>query len=126
MSQFYLSLGDELMRRIGSDNLRAMMDRLGIEEDEPIESKMVSRAVESAQKRVEGNNFDSRKTILSYDDVLREQREIIYEQRKEIIESDSNVRKIVEGMIEKRINVIVEINTSNKEMKTWTFQAIID
>src|SRR5699024_7929695 len=89
MSQFYLSMEDELMRRFGSDNLRAMMDRLGIEEDEPIESKMVSRAVESAQKRVEGNNFDSRKTILSYDDVLREQREIIYEQRKEIIESDS-------------------------------------
>src|SRR5690625_542893 len=69
MSQFFLSMEDELMRRFGSENLKGMMDRLGIEEDEPIESKMVSRAVESAQKRVEGNNFDSRKTILSYDDV---------------------------------------------------------
>src|SRR5699024_3506931 len=77
MSQFFLSMEDELMRRFGSEDLKGMMDRLGIEEDEPIESKMVSRAVESAQKRVEGNNFDSRKTILSYDDVLREQREII-------------------------------------------------
>lgn len=126
MSQFYLSMEDELMRRFGSDNLRAMMDRLGIEEDEPIESKMVSRAVESAQKRVEGNNFDSRKTILSYDDVLREQREIIYEQRKEIIESDSNVRKIVEGMIETTINRIVDINTSDEEIENWNIQAIID
>src|SRR5699024_1560815 len=71
MSQFFLTMEDELMRRFGSENLKGMMDRLGIEEDEPIESKMVSRAVESAQKRVEGNNFDSRKTILSYDDVLR-------------------------------------------------------
>src|SRR5699024_1751956 len=72
MSQFYLSMEDELMRRFGSDNLKNMMERLGMDDDSPIESKMVSRAVESAQKRVEGNNFDARKTILSYDDVLRE------------------------------------------------------
>ncbi len=126
MSQFYLSMEDELMKRFGSDNLKGMMDRLGIEEDEPIESKMVSRAVESAQKRVEGNNFDSRKTILSYDDVLREQREIIYEQRMEIIDSDSNVREIVEGMIETTITRIVDINTSDEEVENWNIQAIID
>src|SRR5699024_11819670 len=82
---------------------------------EPIESKMVSRAVESAQKRVEGNNFDSRKTILSYDDVLREQREIIYEQRMQIIESESNVREIVEGMIETTIARTVDTNTAEEE-----------
>src|SRR5699024_4348656 len=81
MSQFYLSMEDELMRRFGSDNLRNMMDRLGMEEGEQIKHKMISREVESAQKRVEGNNFDARKTVLSYDDVLREQREIIYKQR---------------------------------------------
>src|SRR5690625_4811492 len=75
MSQFYLSMEDELMRRFGSDNLKAMMDRLGMDDDEPIESRMITRAVEGAQKRVEGNNFDARKTILSYDDVLREQRD---------------------------------------------------
>src|SRR5690625_3626397 len=90
MSQFFLSMEDELMRRFGSDNLKNMMDRLGMDDDQPIESKMVSRAVESAQKRVEGNNFDARKTILSYDDVLREQREIIYNQRFEVIDADDN------------------------------------
>ncbi len=126
MSQFYLSMEDELMRRFGSDNLRAMMDRLGIEEDEPIESKMVSRAVESAQKRVEGNNFDSRKTILSYDDVLREQREIIYEQRMEIIESDNNVREIIENMIRTTISRVVSMNTSDEDEENWNLTAIVD
>src|SRR5699024_4125268 len=77
ITQFYLSMEDELMRRFGSDNLKSMMERLGMDDTQPIESKMVSRAVESAQKRVEGNNFDARKTVLSYDDVLREEREII-------------------------------------------------
>src|SRR5690625_6647632 len=92
---------DDLMRRFGSDNLKNMMDRLGMEDDQPIESKMVSRAVESAQKRVEGNNFDARKTILSYDDVLREQREIIYKQRFEVIDAESDeLRTIIEQMIE--------------------------
>src|SRR5690606_25580443 len=87
-SQFFLSMEDELMRRFGSDNLKQMMDRLGIDEDMPIESKMVTRAVESAQKRVEGNNFDARKTLLAYDDVLREQREVIYKQRYEVLDAE--------------------------------------
>lgn len=126
MSQFYLSMEDELMRRFGSDNLRAMMDRLGIEEDEPIESKMVSRAVESAQKRVEGNNFDARKTILSYDDVLREQREIIYKQRMEIIESDNNLREVVEQMIKTTISRTVSVNTSDEDEENWNLSAIVD
>ena len=126
MSQFYLSMEDELMRRFGSDNLRAMMDRLGIEEDEPIESKMVSRAVESAQKRVEGNNFDSRKTILSYDDVLREQREIIYKQRMEIIESGNNVREIIENMMKTTISRVVSVNTSDEDEDNWNLSAIVD
>ena len=73
------------MRRFRSDNMKSMMDRFGLEEDQPIESKMVSRAVESAQKRVEGNNFDARKQLLAYDDVMRQQRDIIYEQRKEVL-----------------------------------------
>ncbi len=76
-----------------------MMERLGMDDTQPIESKMVSRAVESAQKRVEGNNFDARKTILSYDDVLRQQREIIYKQRFDVIDSD-NLREIIEQMIQ--------------------------
>src|SRR5699024_12340886 len=99
-----------------------MMDRLGKEEGEPIKHKMISRAVESAQKRVEGNNFHSRKTILSYDDVLREQRESIYEQRVQIIESEGNVREMVEGMIETTIARSVDTNTVAGEVRNWTLE----
>jgi len=98
VSQFYLSMEDELMRRFGSDNMKAMMDKLGIDDSQPIQSKMVSKAVESAQKRVEGNNFDARKQLLQYDEVIRQQREIIYKQRFEVIDSD-NLRGIIENMI---------------------------
>src|SRR5699024_4142203 len=89
-SRFYLSLQDELMVRFGSERLQNMMNRLGMDDSTPIESKMVSRAVESAQKRVEGNNFDARKRVLEYDDVLRKQREIIYGERNRIIDSDES------------------------------------
>ena len=98
VTQFYLSMEDELMRRFGSDNMKAMMTKLGMDDSQPIQSKMVSRAVESAQKRVEGNNFDARKQLLQYDDVLRQQREIIYKQRFDVLESE-NLREIVEKMI---------------------------
>ncbi|HLR73954.1 MAG TPA: preprotein translocase subunit SecA [Virgibacillus sp.] len=127
MSQFYLSMEDELMRRFGSDNLKNMMDRLGMDDSQPIESKMVSRAVESAQKRVEGNNFDARKTILSYDDVLREQREIIYKQRFEVIDSDENLREIVEGMIGSSLERVVASHTQFEEPEeTWDLSSIVD
>ncbi|PTH91932.1 preprotein translocase subunit SecA [Staphylococcus xylosus] len=89
-SRFYLSLQDELMVRFGSERLQNMMNRLGMDDSTPIESKMVSRAVESAQKRVEGNNFDARKRVLEFDDVLRKQREIIYSERNNIIDSDTS------------------------------------
>ena len=89
-SRFYLSLQDDLMVRFGSERLQKMMGRLGMDDSTPIESRMVSRAVESAQKRVEGNNFDARKRILEYDDVLRKQREIIYNERNNIIDSESS------------------------------------
>ncbi|WP_342610578.1 preprotein translocase subunit SecA [Staphylococcus hsinchuensis] len=97
-SRFYLSLQDELMVRFGSERLQSMMNRLGMDDTTPIESKMVSRAVESAQKRVEGNNFDARKRVLEYDDVLRKQREIIYGERNNIIDSDSS-NDLVESML---------------------------
>ncbi|MGM8212562.1 preprotein translocase subunit SecA [Virgibacillus sp. W0430] len=126
MSQFYLSMEDELMRRFGSDNLKNMMERLGMDDDQPIESKMVSRAVESAQKRVEGNNFDARKTVLSYDDVLREQREIIYKQRFEVIDSDENLREIIEQMIVSTITRVVETHTQDENDENWDLQAITE
>ncbi|AKG73213.1 preprotein translocase subunit SecA [Salinicoccus halodurans] len=98
VSTFYLSLEDDLMRRFGSERMQGMMGRLGMQEEE-ITSKMISKAVESSQKRVEGNNFDSRKKLLEYDDVLRRQREIIYDERNDIIDQD-DVRDQLMGMIE--------------------------
>ncbi|PVG15777.1 preprotein translocase subunit SecA, partial [Staphylococcus aureus] len=97
-SRFYLSLQDELMIRFGSERLQKMMSRLGLDDSTPIESKMVSRAVESAQKRVEGNNFDARKRILEYDEVLRKQREIIYNERNSIIDEEDS-SQVVDAML---------------------------
>jgi preprotein translocase subunit SecA len=126
VSQFYLSLEDELMRRFGSDNMRAMMDRLGMDDSQPIQSKMVTKAVESAQKRVEGNNFDARKQLLQYDDVLRQQREVIYRQRFEVLDSD-NLREIVEKMILSVIQRAVESYTPKEELpEDWNLKGIID
>lgn len=126
VTQFYLSMEDELMRRFGSDNLKTMMERLGMDDTQPIESKMVSRAVESAQKRVEGNNFDARKTVLSYDDVLREQREIIYKQRFEVIESDDNLRKIIEQMIVSSIERVIAAHTQDDDEENWELKTIVE
>ena len=125
VSQFYLSLEDELMRRFGSENMMAMMDRLGMDDSQPIQSKMVSRAVESAQKRVEGNNFDARKQLLQYDDVLREQREIIYRQRFEVLDAE-NLRDIVEKMLRAVIERVVNLHTSQEELpEDWDLKGIV-
>lgn len=126
ITQFYLSLEDELMRRFGSDNLKNMMERLGMEEDQPIESKMVSKAVESAQKRVEGNNFDARKTILSYDDVLREQREIIYKQRFEVIDAENGLSDIIENMIISSLERVILTHTQDDDEENWNLDAIAE
>ncbi len=126
MSQFFLSMEDELMRRFGSDNLKSMMDRLGIEDDEPIESKMITRAVESAQKRVEGNNFDARKTILAYDDVLREQREVIYKQRYEVISAEEGIRSIIERMIESVVDRLLASHISEEDEEVADYESILE
>lgn len=126
VTQFYLSMEDELMRRFGSDNLKNMMSRLGMDDSQPIQSKMVTRAVESAQKRVEGNNFDARKRLLEYDDVLRQQREIIYKQRDEVLESD-NLRSIIENMIRSVLERVVQSHASTAEdEEQWNLQGIVD
>ncbi|MBT2698197.1 preprotein translocase subunit SecA [Bacillus sp. ISL-40] len=126
ITQFYLSMEDELMRRFGSDNMKSMMERLGMDDNQPIQSKMVSRAVESAQKRVEGNNFDARKQLLQYDDVLRQQREIIYTQRDEVLDSE-NLRDIVQKMIVNSIERNVDAHASRHEdEEEWNLQAIVD
>ncbi|QED49587.1 preprotein translocase subunit SecA [Cytobacillus dafuensis] len=126
ITQFYLSMEDELMRRFGSDNMKSMMDRLGMDDSQPIQSKMVSKAVESAQKRVEGNNFDARKQLLSYDDVLRQQREILYTQRNEVLESE-NLREIVENMITTTIERnVAGFAPNNGDEEEWNLQGLID
>ncbi|MFZ3576915.1 preprotein translocase subunit SecA [Virgibacillus sp. DJP39] len=125
MTQFYLSMEDELMRRFGSDNLRSMMERLGMDDTQPIESKMVSRAVESAQKRVEGNNYDARKSVLSYDDVLRQQREIIYKQRFDVIDSE-NLREIIEEMMKSTIERVVKSHMYDDDDENQELSSVID
>ncbi|MGE7183730.1 preprotein translocase subunit SecA [Peribacillus sp. NPDC006672] len=125
VTQFYLSMEDELMRRFGSDNMKSMMARLGMDDSQPIQSKMVTRAVESAQKRVEGNNFDSRKQLLQYDDVLRQQREIIYKQRFDVMESE-NLREIVEKMITASIQRNVAVFAPMGDEEGWNLQGLVD
>ena len=85
-ARFYLSLEDDLMRIFGSDNIKSMMDKLGMEEDDPIENKMVTRSIENAQKRVEERNFNIRKQVLQYDDVMNQQREVIYKERRKVLD----------------------------------------
>jgi len=126
VTQFYLSMEDELMRRFGSDNMKNMMQKLGMDDTQPIQSKMVSKAVESAQKRVEGNNFDARKQLLSYDDVLRQQREIIYSQRNEVLESE-NLRDIVEKMILTSLERNVQAYAPNmSDEEEWNLTGLLD
>ncbi|CAM5190756.1 Protein translocase subunit SecA OS=Ureibacillus acetophenoni OX=614649 GN=secA PE=3 SV=1 [Ureibacillus acetophenoni] len=122
ITQFYLSLEDELMRRFGSDKMKAMMTRLGMDDSQPIQSGMVSKAVEGAQKRVEGNNFDARKRLLQYDDVIRQQREVIYQERREVLESE-NMRELVESMIQESIESIIGVHTQG-DQKDWNLKAI--
>ncbi|SFF25085.1 preprotein translocase subunit SecA [Paenibacillus catalpae] len=124
-SQFYLSLEDELMRRFGAENIMGMMDRLGLEEDQPIESRLITRAVESAQKRVEGSNFDTRKVVLQYDDVMNQQREVIYKQRRDVLYSE-NIREIVMEMIVPVIEHVVDAHTEGDIPEEWDLQEIAD
>lgn len=125
-SQFYLSMEDELMKRFGAENIMGMMDRLGFEEDMPIESKLITRAIESAQKRVEGNNFDTRRIVLQYDDVMNQQRNIIYKQRREILESE-NLREVVLGMLKETIERIVNAHCSDDVVpEEWDLDAIVE
>lgn len=111
-SQFYLSLEDDLMRRFGSDRIKAFLDRMNLEEEEAvIKSKMLTRQVESAQKRVEGNNYDIRKQVLQYDDVMREQREIIYAERRDVITADRDLSPEIKAMIKRTINRAVDAHS---------------
>ncbi|MCG4579971.1 preprotein translocase subunit SecA [Clostridium cochlearium] len=113
-SRFYVSLEDDLMRIFGSDKLKGIVEKLGLAEDEAIESKMVSNAIENAQKKVEGNNFDIRKTLIQYDDVINTQREIIYKQRSEVLEG-ADLKDQIQEMIKDVISSVVDSHISGIE-----------
>ena len=102
-SRFYLSLEDKLLRIFQGDKIKGYMDRFNMEEDEPIEHKLISRAIENAQKKVEGHNFDIRKHLLEYDDVLNKQREVVYELRRLILGGENN-RELVMDIVREQLD----------------------
>ena len=123
-SRFYLSLEDDLMRIFAADRLSGLMQRIGMAEDEPIEHGLISKAIENAQSRVEAHNFSIRKNIIEYDDVMNQQREIIYRQRREALQGE-NLKTAVFDMIEDMLDSIVEDNTAEKTYaEDWNLEAI--
>ncbi|MBN1255017.1 MAG: preprotein translocase subunit SecA [Deltaproteobacteria bacterium] len=125
-SRFYLSFEDDLLRIFGSERIGGIMDRLGVEEDQPIEHSLVSKAIENAQRRVEGHNFEIRKQLLEYDDVMNQQREVIYTQRREILEG-IRLREMVFDMIEEVGEGIVATYTDEKSYpEEWDLQGLQD
>lgn len=126
VSQFYLSLEDDLMKRFGSERIKAFLDRMKVEdEDAVIQSKMLTRQVESAQKRVEGNNYDTRKNVLQYDDVMREQREVIYKQRQDVIMGEKNLTPNLLNMVRRTISRVVDSHTQ-LDKENWNLEALAD
>ncbi|HID02262.1 MAG TPA: preprotein translocase subunit SecA, partial [Desulfobacterales bacterium] len=112
-SRFFLSLEDDLLRIFGSGRISGIMDKLGMEEDEPIEHNLISRAIENAQKKVEGHNFDIRKHLLEYDDVMNKQREVIYRQRREVLSGD-DLKNVVQDMVDDQIEVPVSVFANSR------------
>ena len=126
LSQFYLSLEDDLMRRFGGDRIKAFLDRMKVDDDDAvIKSRFLTHQVESAQKRVEGNNYDSRKNVLQYDDVMREQREIIYKERQEIITEDKSLKWVLMPIFKRTIQREVEQHTLG-DRNDWDLKGIVD
>ncbi|RRG09168.1 MAG: preprotein translocase subunit SecA [Lactobacillus sp.] len=125
ISQFYLSLEDDLMRRFGGDRIKAFLERMNVDdEDAVIKSRLLSRQVESAQKRVEGNNYDSRKNVLQYDDVMREQREIIYKERQQIITEKQSLKDVLMPMVKRTIKRTIDMHTLGSQAE-WNLVDII-
>ena len=125
-SQFYISLEDDLMRLFGSDKIKGIVERLGMDDDEAIEAGLLSKSIETAQKRVEGRNFSIRKHVLQYDDVMNKQREIIYKERRRVLEGE-NLREHVMGMLENMVEGVVEIYTAEaKYPEEWDLKGLED
>ncbi|MGB3211560.1 MAG: preprotein translocase subunit SecA [Desulforhopalus sp.] len=121
-SRFFLSLEDDLLRIFGSGRITGIMDKLGMEEDEPIEHNMISRAIENAQRKVEGHNFDIRKHLLEYDDVMNKQREVIYQQRRDVLDKE-DVSQVVQDMIEDLVEEVTgEFSQDRLDSEEWDWQ----
>lgn len=128
-SQFFVSMEDDLMRVFGSDRIKNMMQTIGIPEDEPIETKMVSRALEAAQSKIEGFHFDARKHVLEYDDVLSRQRDTIYGMRRDILfsdETEKTKKELIAGMMEEEITRLVEFHTAGSTTSGWNTREIAE
>jgi preprotein translocase subunit SecA len=123
-SRFFLSLDDELVRRFGGDRITGIMDRLGLEDDIPIEAGMISKAIENAQTRVEGHNFDIRKHVLKYDEVVNEQRETIYAERRRIL-LDPSLRTTIMDMIEQEVEDVVRHYTASAHHEEWQLDEMV-
>ncbi|MDI9570273.1 MAG: preprotein translocase subunit SecA [Pseudomonadota bacterium] len=125
-SRFYLSLEDDLLRIFGAEKISAIMDRIGIEENEPIENRLVSKAIENAQKRVEGQNFDIRKHLLEFDDVMNKQRQVIYEQRRKVL-GGQDLWTDIEGMVEETVADITADYVDEKgHPEDWDLKSLDD
>ena len=123
-SQFFISLEDDLMRLFGSDRFAGMIDRLGLDEDTPLEAKMLSNQIENAQKRIEGRNYDIRRHVLQYDDVMNQQREVIYGERRQVLEGE-DMRATIMGMVRNLIADNVDHYTSNSDDRNvWDVKAL--
>lgn len=120
-SRFYLSLEDDLLRVFGSGRISGIMDKLGMEEDEPIEHNMITKAIENAQRKVEGHNFDIRKHLLEYDDVMNKQREVIYKQRRELLEGE-DITDVIQDMIGDLVeSVVLEFSQEKLDSTDWSW-----
>ncbi len=125
-SRFYLSLEDDLMVRFGADRIKQMMQRMNLDNDDSVvKNRMISRSIESAQKRVEGNNYDTRKQVLQYDDVMRQQREIIYDERTQIMKATESLKSIFLPMVYRTIDRVVNAHTTGQQ-KDWDLLSIVD
>jgi preprotein translocase subunit SecA len=123
-SRFYLSLEDDLLRIFGSDRISGVLDKLGMDEDDPIEHNMISRAIENAQRKVEGHNFDIRKHLLEYDDVMNKQREVIYQQRREALDS-KDIKPVIEDLLAEEMDSIAAEFVEQKILsEDWDWQGI--
>ena len=124
-SQFYVSLEDDLMRIFGSDRIKSLMTTLGVPDDMPLENGMISRSLEAAQKKVEGHNFDIRKHLVEYDDVINKHREVIYKKRREVLEKE-NIREMILEMVDKEIEQVVLFHTADENESNWNIGEIYE